>query len=92
MLLLLRVNPSSTIRAATSLPCPSQHGATFGKCSAAGRISGHVQPHERGRQWFIWLAVVVALALIVAVISYHVGWWPELPVWAVLWRWMRATG
>jgi hypothetical protein len=46
----------------------------------------------RREQWFIWLAVVVVLALIVVAITYHVGWWPELPVWAVLWRWMRATG
>jgi hypothetical protein len=50
------------------------------------------QAWMKREQWFIWLAVVVALALIVAVISYHVGWWPELPVWAVLWQWMRATG
>jgi hypothetical protein len=31
------------------------------------------QAWMKREQWFIWLAVVVALALIVAVISYHVG-------------------
>jgi hypothetical protein len=31
-------------------------------------------------QWFIWLAVVVVLAVILAAISFHMGWWLE--VWA----------
>jgi uncharacterized membrane protein len=50
------------------------------------------QAWMKREQWFIWLAVVVVLAVILAAIGYHVGWWPELPVWAVRWRWMRATG
>jgi hypothetical protein len=50
------------------------------------------QAWMKREQWFIWLAVVVVLAVIVAAIGYHVGWWPVLPVWAALWRWMHATG
>jgi len=31
-------------------------------------------------QWFMWLALVVVLTLVLAAIGYLIGLWPELPV------------
>ena len=47
---------------------------------------------KKREQWFIWIAIVILLTLVLAAIGYFAHWWDKLPVLAALWRGLRSTG